>query len=91
MEITAKTRTYSFSKGGMHYYSNGKHTHRITGPAVIRSTYYRSWYHKYHSPHYFQKTGPGVIHLDGASDSYHIDGKCCSKEEYEDHCKNQKL
>ena len=90
MIITAKNKIYRCDKDGWHHHRKASRFHRITGPAVIGSTYFRTWYHKGNYS-LFQETGPGAIYLDGASDSYHIDGKCCSKEEYEDYCKKQKL
>ena len=91
MKITARTRSYNCVGNGSHYHRDGKHNHRVTGPAWVGRTHHRDWCHKDHTFNYFRETGPGAIYLNGASYNYRIDGKCCSEEEYENYCKNQKL
>ena len=91
MRITAKTRSYSLSKGSSHYHrEEGNCGHRITGPAWVSQNYFRVWYHEDHHSK-FRENGPAMVYLSGQSSLYHIDGKPCSKETYENYYKNQKL
>ena len=90
MKVKTKDASYSCGKNGSHYRREGNNPHRIAGPAHITFDYFRGWYHKDHVG-YFQKTGAGTIELNGDSYHYHIDGRYCSKEQYEDYIENQKL
>ena len=90
MKITSKTISYYCDRHGSHYFEKGVRDHHLIGPAYVGEDYYREWCCQ-DSRGYFQKNGPGFIELNGGSGAYHIEAKPCSKEEYEDYCKDKKL
>ena len=90
MKITSKTKVYYCDKDGLHCHHEGGRRHRVTGAALVGRTYNRTWSAKNHDfP--FQETGPGYLYLNGVSGWHRIEGKRCSKEQYDNYCKKQKL